>query len=223
MGRLNATLFSSSRITLISNHDSDMASLDHLFKNNQRWAEQWDDSDPKFLSNLSKGQSPDYLWIGCSDSRVPESDLLNLKPGEIFVHRNIANLVNPVDLSSQSVIKYAIAALKVKHVIVCGHYDCGGVKAAMDDKPNPLIEDWLGELRETYQQFKEQLDRVQSLEEKTDLFCEINVIQQVNNVCGLPVVKDAWEAGQDLSVHGWIFDIRQGLIKDLEVSVSPNN
>lgn len=194
--------------------------LKSLFARNKAWAEGMTEKNPDFFNHLSKQQSPDYLWIGCADSRVPANQVVDLEPGEVFVHRNIANVVVHSDLNCLSVLQFAVEVLKVKHIIVCGHYGCGGVKAALDGKRHGLIDNWLGHIKDIYRLHKQEIDAKSTKEEKVDLLCEKNVIEQVSNVCHTTIVQDAWNANQDLSVHGWIYSINNGLLKELETEVS---
>lgn len=194
--------------------------LKSLFNNNKAWAKSMTDKDPDFFINLSKQQKPDYLWIGCSDSRVPANQVVDLNPGEVFVHRNIANVVVHSDLNCLSVIQFAVEVLKVKHIIVCGHYGCGGVKAALDGQNHGLIDNWLGHIRDVYRIHKTEIDALPTEQDKIDLLCEKNVIEQVANVCHSTVVKNAWDANQDLTVHGWIYSIENGLLKALDTEVN---
>ncbi|WP_448552276.1 carbonate dehydratase [Thalassotalea montiporae] len=196
-----------------------MSAIDHLFSQNQQWADKIREQDPDFFEQLSKQQSPEYLWIGCSDSRVPANQLLGLAPGEVFVHRNIANQVVHTDLNCLSVMQYAIEVLKVKHVIVCGHYGCGGVIASMDDEPRGLIDNWLRHLKDVYRFHKDKVDSVTDQNEKFNLMCELNVIEQVANVANSSIVKKAWSNGQELTVHGFVYNLKDGILKDMEVSV----
>jgi carbonic anhydrase len=191
-----------------------MKTLDHLFKNNKDWAESILKEDPGFFKRLSKIQVPEYLWIGCSDSRVPSNELINLAPGEVFVHRNIANLVVHTDLNCLSVIQYAVEVLKVKHIIVCGHYACGGIKAALDDRDHGLIDNWLGHIKDVSRIHAAELEGLNE-DDKQNRLCELNVIEQVSNVCNTTIVKNAWIAGAELSVHGWIYNISNGILKDI--------
>jgi carbonic anhydrase len=195
----------------------DMPELRDLFENNRKWAGKIKTSDPDFFKKLSKQQNPDYLWIGCSDSRVPANEIVGMLPGEIFVHRNIANLVVNTDLNCLSVIQYAVEVLKVKHIIVCGHYGCGGVKAAMDNREHGLIDNWLRNIKNIYLYYQARIDAVKTEKEKIDLLCELNVIEQVANICHTTIVQKAWKSGQELSVHGLIYDIEDGILKDLKV------
>ena len=196
-----------------------MKILKNLFDNNRQWAEKIKETDPDFFSKLSKQQTPEYLWIGCSDSRVPSNQIVDLLPGEIFVHRNIANVVIHTDLNCLSVIQFAVEVLKVKHIIVCGHYGCGGVKAALEKKTFGLIDSWLRHIKDVYRLHQEKLDDVTDEKERLDLLCELNVIEQVANVTHTSIVQKAWENGQELSVHGWIYSIEDGILKDLNVCV----
>lgn len=197
-----------------------MRVLNNLFKNNRKWAEKIKDSDPDFFKKLSKQQNPEYLWIGCSDSRVPANEIVNMLPGELFVHRNIANLVIHSDLNCQSVIQYAVDVLRVKHIIVCGHYGCGGIEAAMESKGYGLIDNWLKKIKDLYRRHQAEVDSLQDEKERLNLMCEFNVIEQVINVCRTSIVQDAWSSGQELAVHGWIYSIEDGLIKDLNVCIT---
>jgi Carbonic anhydrase len=192
-----------------------MENLEHLFKNNKEWAESITKEDPDFFTNLSKLQSPEYLWIGCSDSRVPSNQLLNLAPGEVFVHRNIANMVIHSDLNCLSVIQYAVEVLKVKHIIVCGHYGCGGIKASLENSDHGLIDNWLGHIKDVHRLHANELKKISDATDKLHRLCELNVIEQVNNICNTTIVKNAWKNGANLSVHGWIYNIENGILKDI--------
>lgn len=192
-----------------------MKTLEHLFKRNKDWAQSITDEDPYFFKNLSKLQSPEYLWIGCADSRVASNQLLNLAPGEVFVHRNIANMVIHSDLNCLSVIQFAIEVLKVKHVIVCGHYGCGGIKASLENIDHGLIDNWLGHIKDVYRLHATELNAISDEEEMQHRLCELNVIEQVANVCDTTTVKNAWKNGAELSVHGWIYNIENGILKDI--------
>ncbi len=197
-----------------------MRLLEDLLDNNVRWAEAIKSQDPEFFSKLAHQQSPQYLWIGCSDSRVPANELLGLLPGDVFVHRNVANVVLHTDLNCLSVLQYAIDVLHVKHIIVTGHYGCGGVKAAMENKELGLIDNWLRTIKDTYQLHHRKLSLLSGEQAKVDALCELNVKAQVANVCHTTVVQNAWRRGQELSVHGWIYSIADGIIHDLEVTVT---
>lgn len=199
-----------------------MSSIDHLFQNNIEWAKKITDEDPNFFELLSKQQSPEYLWIGCSDSRVPANELLGMLPGEIFVHRNIANQVIHTDLNCLSVIQYAVEILKVRHIIVCGHYGCGGVRAALDTESYGLIDNWLRHIEDVHRFHKNKFDGITDHEEKVNLLCELNVIEQVANVCSTTILKNAWKAGQNTTVHGFVYKLHDGILKDLKVSTGLN-
>ncbi len=197
-----------------------MKKLPNLFENNRQWAEQTRKNNPDFFKELSKDQNPEYLWIGCSDSRVPASQIVNLSPGDIFVHRNIANVVVHSDLNCQSVLQYAVEVLKVKHIIVCGHYGCGGVSAAFENQRLGLIDNWLRHIKDVYNKYANELADLESKQEKINSLCEINVHAQVMNVCHSPFVQEAWKNGQELSVHGWIYSLKNGQLNDLDLCIS---
>lgn len=195
-----------------------MSDINDLLNNNKRWAEKVKDADPDFFERLSKQQRPEYLWIGCSDSRVPANEIVGLLPGEIFVHRNIANLVIHTDFNCMSVIEYAVSVLKVKHIIVCGHYGCGGVQAATQHIELGLIDNWLRNIKDIYARNRRALNELENDEARVNLLCELNVSRQVKNVAYSHVVQKAWLQGQPLAVHGWIYDIRDGVVKDLKLT-----
>jgi len=197
-----------------------MKTLEHILKRNQQWAAAVTDKDPAFFSDLSNQQSPEYLWIGCSDSRVPANQIIGLPPGEVFVHRNIANLVVHSDLNCLSVIQYAVEILNVKHIIVCGHYGCGGIRAAVEDKQLGLIDNWLSYIRDVRRFHSSELEKLQG-DEELDALCELNVVEQVTNVCNTAFVQDAWRRGDELFVHGWIYDIENGLLQNLGTREAP--
>ena len=197
-----------------------MDQLTHLAANNRRWADAIKAQDPGFFERLSHQQAPEYLWIGCADSRVPANQITGLDPGEVFVHRNIANLVVHTDLNLLSVLQFAVEYLKVKHVIVCGHYGCGGVAAAYDNKSLGLIDNWLRNIKDTYFRHRDEVEALPSREARVDRLCELNVIAQVSRVAQTAIVQNAWQRGQSLSVHGWIYSIRDGLLQDLQVRIS---
>ena len=194
-----------------------MKTLKPLFDNNREWAEKIGREQPGFFKQLSQQQNPEYLWIGCSDSRVPANEIVALPPGEVFVHRNIANVVVHTDLNCLSVIQYAVDVLKVKHIIVCGHYGCGGVTAAMESGSHGLIDNWLRHIRDIYRFHADQLDTIEDPVARKDRLCELNVIEQVGNVCNTTMVSNAWKSGQELHVHGWIYRLEDGLLRDLNV------
>jgi len=189
--------------------------LGKLLAKNRAWSETIRQQDPRFFAKLSRQQSPQYLWIGCSDSRVPANQIVGLLPGEIFVHRNIANVVVHTDLNCLSVIQFAVDVLKVRHIIVCGHYSCGGVVAALRDERQGLVDNWLRHIRDVQRKHESVLAEVVSEQERVDRLCELNVLEQVLNVCQTTVVMDAWERCQKLSVHGWIYGLHDGLLRDL--------
>jgi len=197
-----------------------MKVLKHLFENNLKWAAKRKESDPDFFNRLSQQQSPEYLWIGCSDSRVPANEIVGLLPGELFVHRNVANLVVKNDLNCLSVIQFAVEALKVKHIIVCGHYGCGGVKAVLDNLKIGLVDEWLDNLKPVKENYHEKLFEIKNDASRFGKLCELNVIEQVLNVCETGTVQNAWLRNQSLTVHGWIYDIKDGLLQDLDVCIS---
>ncbi len=197
-----------------------MRLLKHLFEKNKNWADNIKESDPEFFTKLSEQQSPEYLWIGCSDSRVPANQIVDMLPGEIFVHRNIANMVIHTDLNCLSVIQYAVEVLKVKHIIVCGHYGCSGINAAMENKEHGLIDNWLRNIKDVYRNQQNKIDALQNESAKINLLCELNVIEQVNNVCHTTIVQSAWKSGQELAVHGWIYSVEDGILKDLNVCMT---
>ncbi|TWT88146.1 Carbonic anhydrase 2 [Pseudobythopirellula maris] len=194
-----------------------MRKLSHLFESNRTWAEGIRAQDPEFFDKLADQQSPSCLWIGCSDSRVPATQLVGLMPGEMFVHRNIANVVVQTDFNCLSVMQYAVDALKVEHIIVCGHYGCGGVGAALHDQRIGLIDNWLCHIRDVKQRHRKLVDAAGPAAH--DRLCELNVIEQVMNVCQTTIVRDAWAAGQELAVHGWIYGLKEGLLRDLDITV----
>lgn len=186
-----------------------------LFEQNRRWAAQMTREDPNFFQELACLQTPDYLWIGCSDARVPANEIVGLKPGELFVHRNIANLVHEIDINCLSVLVYAVDVLKVRHIIVTGHYGCGGVRAAMERTEVGLVDNWLKPVRSLYQFHLAELEAIADHDARLARLCELNVRQQVMNVCRTPTVQHAWARGQKLSVHGFIYDLHDGILKDL--------
>jgi carbonic anhydrase len=194
-----------------------MRTLSYLFNNNRHWAAGILERDPGFFEKLSRQQAPRYVWIGCSDSRVPANDIVGLMPGELFVHRNVANLVIHTDLNCLAVLQYAVEVLRVEHVIVCGHYGCGGVRAAMLNKRLGLIDNWLRHVQDVMHKHAALLEGLPDEEQRLDTLCELNVIEQVVNVAQTTVIQSAWERGQDLEIHGWIYRISDGLLHDLEV------
>ena len=196
-----------------------MTSTEKLFENNRRWAERMTEGNPRFFKDLAHQQSPKYLWIGCADSRVPANEIVGLLPGEIFVHRNVANLVIHTDINCLSVLQYAVDVLRVEHVIVCGHYGCGGIEAAVEDRRHGLIDNWLRHVRDIYQRHRDDLHRVRSRRALLRRLCELNVREQVLNVANTTTVQDAWARGQRLFLHGWVYDIRDGILRDLRIAV----
>ncbi len=197
-----------------------MRRLNHLFESNKAWAEQIRQRDPEFFLKLSRQQLPSYLWIGCSDSRVPANEIVGLLPGELFVHRNVANLVVHTDLNCLSVIQFAVDILKVQHIIVCGHYGCSGVGAALRRERLGLSDNWLRHLQDIREKHEARLAGVLGDTGASDRLSEINVIEQVVNVCQTTIARDAWERGQELTVNGWIYGIKDGILRDLNVTVT---
>jgi len=196
-----------------------MKDLKRLLDQNRVWAESIKASDPEFFPNLAKQQSPTFLWIGCSDSRVPATQLVGMVPGEMFVHRNVANVVDHTDFNCLSVMQYAVDVLKVQHIIVCGHHGCGGVKAAMDNAQLGLIDNWLRHVQDVLHQHEELLSTISDEEQRLNRLCELNVIEQVLSVGRTTIAQGAWQRGQELTVHGWIYGLEDGLLRDLDVSV----
>ena len=194
-----------------------MKTLKHLLDNNKNWSERVRQTRPTFFSDLAQQQNPEYVWIGCSDSRVSASNIVGLLPGEVFVHRNIANMVIHTDMNCLSVLQFAVEVLQVKHIIVCGHYGCGGVKAALENKRHGLIDNWLRHIQDTANLYDEVLSNIENEDEKLNKLCELNVIEQVLNVGETTIVQDAWDNGQSLRVHGWIYDLSDGIISDLGI------
>ena len=194
--------------------------MNTLIENNRAWASGIKSKDPQFFEKLARQQRPEYLWIGCADSRVPANQIVGLLPGELFVHRNVANLVVHTDLNCLSAIQYAVDVLKVKHIIVCGHYGCGGVATAISERPSGLIDNWLLHVKDMYYRNQSAFVDCADDSERINRLCEMNVIEQVNNVCHTSILQAAWQRGQDLQVHGWIYSIADGLLKDLDVTFS---
>ena len=196
-----------------------METLEHLFENNRNWSESIRQVQPEFFLELAQQQSPKYLWIGCADSRVPANQIVGLMPGELFVHRNVANLVVHSDLNCLSVMQFAVDILKVRHIIVCGHYGCGGVGAALRKERLGLSDNWLRHVQDVHQQHQQALADLPDAQAH-DRLCELNVTEQVGNVCRTTIVQDAWARGQELAVHGWIYGLHGGLLQDLKVTVT---
>ena len=192
-----------------------MDKIQEIFNNNTSWSKRVHETDPDFFKRLATQQKPEILWIGCADSRVPANQIIGLPPGEVFVHRNIANVIVHTDLNALSVIQYAVDVLEVKHIIVCGHYGCGGVKAAMGETPHGLIDNWLRHIKDVQRFHKEELALIEDEEEKYARLCELNVIEQTNNILNTTIVKNAIDAGQNLKVHGLIYNINDGLLHNL--------
>lgn len=197
-----------------------MRELKQLFDNNKKWADRKKAKDPEVFIRASEGQKPKYLWIGCSDSRIPANEILGLEPGEIFVHRNIANLFPHTDFNCLSVLQYAVECLSVEHVIVCGHYGCGGVAAAMENAQFGLVDNWLRNIRDVYSKEKEELDHIADDKKRYARLVELNTLHQVMNVCHTTIAQNAWANNQKLSIHGWVYNLSTGLLKDLDCCIS---
>ncbi|MFP5436330.1 MAG: carbonate dehydratase [Bacteroidia bacterium] len=194
-----------------------------ILENNKKWSEGKLQEDPKYFERLAKGQAPPLLWIGCSDSRVPANEVIGAQPGEVFVHRNIANMVIHTDMNMLSVLDYAVNILKVKHVIVCGHYGCGGVKAAMGNDQIGIIDNWIRHIKDVYRQNRELLDAIENENERFNTFVEVNVREQVYDLGRTSIVQNAWKNGQELNLHGWVYGLDTGIVKDLDVNISENS
>ena len=194
--------------------------LEKLFENNKAWSANILKKDPQFFEKLQKQQNPDYFWVGCSDSRVPASEILNLLPGEVFVQRNVANQVVHSDMNCLSALQFAVDVLTVRHVIVCGHYDCGGVKAALAGERHGIVDNWLMHVRDTVKKYRKPLDEIESEKERIDRICELNVVEQVENICNTTVMEDAWARGQEVTVHGLIYGLHDGHLRNLDVSIN---
>lgn len=194
-----------------------------LIENNKKWVETKLDLDPEFFSNLAKGQKPPLLWIGCADSRVPANEIIGAQPGEVFVHRNIANMVIHTDMNMLSVLDYAVNALKVTHVIVCGHYGCGGVQAAMGNQSIGIIDNWIRHIKDVYRLNQKALDDIKDETKRFDRFVELNVINQVYDLAKTSIVQGAWNNGQQLTIHGWVYGVDSGIVKDLGVNFDNND
>ncbi len=194
-----------------------------IIENNKEWVESKLVLDPNFFADLAKGQTPPLLWIGCSDSRVPANEIIGAKPGEVFVHRNIANMVVHSDMNMLSVLDYAVNVLKVEHVIVCGHYGCGGVKAAMGNQSIGIIDNWIRHIKDVYRLHNEYLDSFEDENERFNAFVEINVKEQVFDLCKTSIVQGAWKNGQNLTIHGWVYGLNSGYVTDLDVNFSSND
>ena len=194
-----------------------------ILENNKEWVASKVKNDPDFFNRLAEGQGPPLLWIGCSDSRVPANEIIGAQPGEVFVHRNIANMVVHSDMNMLSVLDYAVNVLKVKHVIVCGHYGCGGVKAAMGNASIGLIDNWIRHIKDSYRHNREQLDAIEDETERFNTFVEVNVKEQVYDLAKTSIVQGAWKNGQELHLHGWVYGVGSGIVKDLEVNLTDNS
>lgn len=197
-----------------------MSQLNDLLTKNQQWAASIKEQDPQFFDRLKQQQTPEYLWIGCSDSRVPANQIVGLLPGDLFVHRNVANMVVHTDLNCLSVMQYAVDVLKVKHIIVTGHYACGGVRASIEGQRHGLIDNWLRHIQDVYKKHRSAMEQFEDFDEKCDRLCELNVVEQVMNVVSTSVVQEAWDRGQELTVHGWIYGIHNGLVNDLNMTLA---
>lgn len=196
-----------------------MDDIQKILEYNENWSTKIKQNNPDFFSNLAKQQTPKYLWIGCSDSRVNANEIAGLSQGELFVHRNIANVVVPTDLNCLSVMHFAVEVLKVKHIIVCGHYGCGGIRASTEIQEHGLIDNWLSHIRHVRRTHEKELDNIIDITEHLDRLCELNVIEQVANVCHSPLIQKAWSMNQDLTIHGLVYDMSNGRLKDLDIHV----
>jgi len=196
-----------------------VSKLDALFRSNREWANSVKTSDPLFFEKLAAQQNPEYLWIGCSDSRVPANQIVGLMPGEVFVHRNVANMVVHTDFNCLTVLQYAVDVLQVKHVMVVGHYGCGGIIAAYENADNGLIDNWLRNIKDVQHNYRKRIDALEDKEMRLNLLCELNVMTQVSHVCHTTIAQNAWQRGQPLSVHGWVYSLKDGLLKDLDCTV----
>ena len=195
----------------------------NLLLGNKKWVEKKLNEDPEFFNRLARGQSPPVMWVGCADSRVPANEITNTPPGEVFVHRNIANVVDHTDMNMRSVLDYAVQILEVKHVIVCGHYGCGGIKAALSNKHFGLIDNWLRNIKDIYRLHQKELDALENETLRENRLVELNVIESVFNICKTSTVQNAWNKKQKLHIHGWVYDVANGLIRDLDVTVRDNS
>ena len=196
-----------------------MSKLEGLFEKNRIWANEVKSVDPQFFEKLAAQQKPEYLWIGCSDSRVPANQIVGLAPGEVFVHRNVANLVVHSDFNCLSVLQYAVDVLQVKHVMVVGHYGCGGVRAAFENADNGLIDNWLRNIKDVQFRHQAQIDELDDVDQQVDRLCELNVMAQVEHVAHTTIVQNAWQRGQELAVHGWVYSLKDGLLQDLGCTI----
>lgn len=194
--------------------------IKNLIKGNENWVENIKKIDPSIFDRLSQGQNPDFLWIGCSDSRVPASEITNQMPGSIFVHRNIANMVIPTDFNLLSVVYYAVLALKVKHIVICGHYGCGGVKAAMSNDDYGFLDNWLSNIKDVYRMYQNELNAIEDEHARADRYVELNVQEQVHNLAKVSFIQEAWSKGEFPYIHGWVYQLDNGFIKDLGISIN---
>lgn len=196
-----------------------MSGIEELLEKNQQWADKLKQGDPEFFSRLSNQQAPEYLWIGCADSRVPANQIVDLMPGELFVHRNVANVVVHTDFNCLSVLQFAIEVLKVKHVLVVGHYNCGGIRTALNNQGFGLISNWLRHVQDVRDKYQDVLDKLSSEQDRVDRLCELNVVEQVGHVCQNSIVQNAWKRGQPLSINGFIYDVADGVLRDLGLNI----
>ncbi|HLH77593.1 MAG TPA: carbonic anhydrase [Candidatus Binataceae bacterium] len=194
--------------------------LNRLFENNRAWAQRMEQADPGFFGRLAQGQTPELLWVGCSDSRVPANELVGLGPGEVFVHRNIANIVVHSDMNCQAVIQYAVANLRVRDIIVVGHYRCGGVRAALDEETSTIVDEWIAPIRALRRRYKAFLDRCPSEVARWDKLCELNVLEQAHSLAQASIIREAWAARQEVTIHGWIYAVEDGHLRDLKITMS---
>ena len=194
--------------------------LSDLLQHNKQWAADKKAEEPLYFDRLKAIQNPDYLWIGCSDSRVPANVITGLEPGEVFVHRNVANLVHPGDINMLSVVEYAVEVLAIKHIIVCGHYGCGGIGAAVDGERHGIVDHWLQPIRDTAERNAESLDAIEDKETRLNRLCELNIAAQIHSLSRTPVIQQAWQRGISLSIHGWVYGLHDGMIRDLDCTVS---
>lgn len=193
--------------------------VEHLFARNRAWSIERSKADPDFFPRLARQQRPEFLWIGCADSRVPANEIVGLDPGELFVHRNVANLTPPSDINFLSVLSFAVVVLEIRHVIVCGHYGCGGIRAALLDERNGIVDHWLAPVRATYRRHHRQIDAIGAEPDRINALCELNVQDRVKDVAATTIMRDAWARGQKLAIHGWIYGLADGLLRDLDVTL----
>jgi len=193
--------------------------IEHLFERNRAWSIERSRHEPDFFARLARQQRPSFLWIGCADSRVPANEIVGLDPGELFVHRNVANLAPPSDINFLSVLSFAVVTLKIRHVIVCGHYGCGGIRAALLDERNGIVDHWLAPVRATYRRHRARIDAIGGEADRVNALCELNVQDRVKDVAATTIMRDAWAKGQEIAIHGWIYGLADGLLRDLDVTV----